>query len=146
MAFPKGLVLVGELGPDTEYQSREDRAAGKPVRQRVNEATGLRQWKGTFTDPSAEKERDTTVTVTFLAEVQPVPTTPELLPGTGMRMVELDGLAVVPRVVGSGEFKTQGWSYYATGFKATGAAGGAAAGRAGGAGSKPAEKPDGKAA
>ena len=44
-------VLMGEVAPDTEYQSREDRAAGRPVRQRIDEATGKRQWKATVTDP-----------------------------------------------------------------------------------------------
>ena len=30
-AFPQGLVLVGEIAPDNEYQTREDKAAGRPV-------------------------------------------------------------------------------------------------------------------
>ena len=29
-AFPQGLVLMGEVTPDNEYQTREDRAAGSP--------------------------------------------------------------------------------------------------------------------
>jgi succinyl-CoA synthetase alpha subunit len=33
-AFTQGLVMVGEVSPDNEYQSREDRAANRPVRQR----------------------------------------------------------------------------------------------------------------
>lgn len=49
-AFPQGLVLMGELAPDNEYQSREDPAAMRPVRQKVDEVTGKRQWKGTVTD------------------------------------------------------------------------------------------------
>ena len=51
-AFPQGLVMVGEVMPDTEYQTRDERAAGRPVRQRVDEATGKRQWKVTVTDPA----------------------------------------------------------------------------------------------
>lgn len=32
-AFPQGLVLIGDVTPDNEYQTREDKAAGRPVRQ-----------------------------------------------------------------------------------------------------------------
>ena len=28
-AFPQGLVLVGEVAPDNEYQTREDKASGR---------------------------------------------------------------------------------------------------------------------
>jgi len=31
-AFPQGLVLVGDVTPDNEYQTREDKAAGRCVR------------------------------------------------------------------------------------------------------------------
>jgi len=44
-AFGQGLVMVGEVSPDNEYQSREDRAAGRPARQRVDEVTGKRQYR-----------------------------------------------------------------------------------------------------
>jgi hypothetical protein len=37
--------MVGEVSPDNEYQSRKDKASGRPVRQRVDEITGKRQWK-----------------------------------------------------------------------------------------------------
>jgi hypothetical protein len=50
-AFRQGLVMLGEVSPDNEYHSREDRAAGRPVRQKVDELTGKRQWKITVTDP-----------------------------------------------------------------------------------------------
>jgi hypothetical protein len=30
-AFPQGLVLIGDVAPDNEYQTREDKAAGRPV-------------------------------------------------------------------------------------------------------------------
>jgi hypothetical protein len=50
-AFPQGLVLVGEIAPDNEYQTREDKAAGRPVRQKIDQLTGKRQWKATVTDP-----------------------------------------------------------------------------------------------
>jgi transposase InsO family protein len=53
VAFPQGLVLVGEVTPDNEYQTREDKAAGRPVRQETDPVTGQRQWKATVTDPDA---------------------------------------------------------------------------------------------
>jgi hypothetical protein len=123
-AFPQGLVLVGELAPDTEYQSREDRAAGRPVRQRVDEVTGKRQWKGTVTDPDERNAKRASFEVTFLADVQPVPTTAEALPG--MRPIELEGVTAEPRLAGSGEFKYQSFVIRATGFRAASAGGGRA--------------------
>ncbi|WP_246360771.1 hypothetical protein [Haloechinothrix aidingensis] len=111
-AFPKGLVLVGEIEPDNEFQQNRNAAP----RQRVDERTGLRQWKGVFSDPAHVKESEASVKVTFLAEVQPVPSAEEFVPGCGMRPVELEGLQVTPKVTGQGEFKKLGWSYFATGF------------------------------
>jgi hypothetical protein len=127
VAFPRGLVLVGEIGPDNEYQSREDRAAGRPVRQRIDDVTGKRQWKGTFTDPDESNSKRASFDITFLADVQPVPTTEEALPG--MRAVEgLDGLTAEPRLAGNGEFKYQSYVYRSTGFSAAGSATGAGSG------------------
>jgi hypothetical protein len=121
-AFPHGLVMVGDISPDTEYQTREDKAAGRPLRQRVDEVTGKRQWKATVTDPDEPNGKRASFELTMLADVQPVPTTSEVLPG--MRPIELDGLTAEPRVAGSGEFKYQSYLYRATGFKVAGAVGG----------------------
>ncbi len=121
-AFPQGLVLMGEVAPDNEYQSREDRAAGRPVRQRTDELTGKRQWKATVTDPDERNAKRASFEVTFLADVQPVPVTSEVLPG--VRPIELDGLMVEPRVAGNGEFKYQSYVFRATGFKAASAGSG----------------------
>jgi hypothetical protein len=121
-AFPQGLVLMGDVAPDNEYQTREDRAAGRPVRQRVDEVTGKRQWKATVTDPDERNAKRASFEVTFLADVQPVPATAEVLPG--VRPIELEGMTAEPRVAGNGEFKYQSYVYRATGFKAAGAAGG----------------------
>ncbi|WP_326836008.1 hypothetical protein VSH64_13975 [Amycolatopsis rhabdoformis] len=115
-AFPQGLVMVGEVSPDNEYQSREDRSAGRPTRQRIDEVTGKRQWKVRVTDPAETKAKRASFEITFLADVQPVPTTSEVLPG--MRPVELEGLTAEPRVAGQGEFKYQSYAFCATGFKA----------------------------
>ena len=117
-AFSQGLVMVGEVSPDTEYQSREDRAAGRATRQRVDEVTGKRQWKVTVTDPSETKAKRASFEITLLADVQPVPTTSEVLPG--MRPIELEGLTAEPKVAGQGEFKYQSYMFRATGFKAAG--------------------------
>ena len=121
-AFPQGLVLMGEVAPDNEYQSREDRAAGRPVRQRVDELTGRRQWKATVTDPNEPNAKRASFEVTFLADVQPVPSTVEVLPG--VRPIELEGVTAEPRVAGNGEFKYQSYIFRATGFRAASAAGG----------------------
>ncbi|MGO1050085.1 hypothetical protein [Crossiella sp. CA198] len=117
VAFPKGLVLVGELSPDHEYQENKS----KEPRQKVDAVTGKRQWVGTVTDPDETKAKRASFQITFVADVQPVPTTAELVPGMGMRQIELDGLTVEPRVSGSGEYKYQGWLFRATSFRASGA-------------------------
>ncbi len=127
-AFAQGLVMVGEVSPDNEYQSREDRAAGRPARQRVDEVTGKRQWKVTVTDPDETKAKRASFEITLLADVQPVPTTSEVLPG--MRPIELEGLTAEPKVAGQGEFKYQSYTFRATGFKAAASGGGSKSGRA----------------
>ncbi|MDQ3576727.1 MAG: hypothetical protein M3443_03815 [Actinomycetota bacterium] len=129
-AFPMGLVLMGEVGPANEYQSREDRAAGRPVRQRVDEVTGKRQWKATVTDPDEVNGKRASFEVVFLADVQPVPTTSEVLPG--VRPIELDGLTAEPKVAGNGEFKYQSYVFRASGFKAAAVQGGRGQRAAGG--------------
>jgi hypothetical protein len=115
-AFPQGLVLIGDVTPDNEYQTRDDKAAGRPVRQKTDNATGKRQWKATVTDPGEPNAKRASFEITFIADVQPVPTTTEVLPG--MRPIELDGLTAEPRVAGNGEFKYQSYVYRATGFTA----------------------------
>jgi hypothetical protein len=115
-AFPQGLVLVGEVAPDNEYQTREDRAAGRPVRQKIDQVTGKRQWKATVTDPDETNAKRASFEITFIADVQPVPTASEVLPG--MRPIGLEGLTAEPRVAGTGEFKYQSYLYRATGFAA----------------------------
>lgn len=121
-AFPQGLVLIGAIAPDNEYQTREDKAAGRPVRQRIDEVTAKRQWKATVTDPDEPNGKRASFEITFVADVQPVPTTAEVLPG--MRPIELDGLTAEPRVAGNGEFKYQSYIYRAAGFKAASSSGG----------------------
>ena len=122
-AFPQGLVLIGDVAPDNDYQTREDKAAGRPVRQKIDQVTGQRQWKATVTDPDEPTAKRASFEITLIAEVQPVPTTTEVLPG--MRPIQLDGLTAEPRVAGNGEFKYQSYLYRAIGFTATPSAAGA---------------------
>jgi hypothetical protein len=121
-AFPQGLVLIGDVAPDNEYQTREEKASGRPVRQKLDEITGKRQWKATVTDPDEPTAKRASFEITLIADVQPVPTTTEVLPG--MRPIQLDGLTAEPRVAGNGEFKYQSYLYRATGFTATSSAAG----------------------
>lgn len=121
-AFPQGLVLIGDIAPDNEYQTREDKAAGRPVRQKVDQVTGQRQWKATVTDPDEPTAKRASFEITLIADVQPVPTTTEVLPG--MRPIQLNGLTAEPRVAGNGEFKYQSYLYRAIGFTATTSAAG----------------------
>jgi len=114
--FPMGALMVGEVSPDMEYMSQEDKARGKQAKQKIDERSGKRQWKVVVTDPSAEKERDASVTVTLLADVQPVPPhAVQVMPGVEVRPVAFEGLTVEPRVMGD-RFKYQGFTIRATGI------------------------------
>ena len=94
---------IGDVTPDNEYQTREDKAAGRPVRQKLDQVTGKRRWKATVTDPDEPNAKRASFEMTFVADVQPVPTTTEVLPG--MRPIELDGLTAEPKVAGSGRWR-----------------------------------------
>jgi hypothetical protein len=128
--FPEGLYLVGQIVAVTEYQSQEDRARNRPVRPRLDEVTGLPLYRGTFADPSAEKDREKSVTVEFAAKVQPVP--PPAVPGVPFRPVVLEDMTAQPRAEVSGQAKWITWVIRATGMTApaTGSTTGKAAGRA----------------
>ena len=73
--------MIGDVAPDNEYQTREDKAADRPVRQKTDQVTGKRQWKATVTDPDEPTAKPASFEITLIAEVQPVPTTAEVLPG-----------------------------------------------------------------
>jgi hypothetical protein len=96
-AFTQGLVMVGEVSPGNEYQSRK------------------RQWKVMVTDLAETRAKRASFEITLLADAQLAPTTSEALPG--MRPIELDGLTAEPRVAGQREFKYQSYVFRATGFK-----------------------------
>jgi hypothetical protein len=118
--FPQGFLLIGDIAPDNEYRTREDKATSRPVRQKIDQMTGQRQWKATVTDPDEPTAKRASFEITLIAEVQPVPTTIEVLPG--IRPLTLDGLTAKPRVAGNGEFKYHSYVYRATGFSATASA------------------------
>lgn len=114
-AFPKGLFLLGDVEPMLEFNS--DRNAPKRQRQDLDaegNGTGKRLWKATVTDPAAPNARQASFDLVFVADVMPVPSTPELAPG--MRPIVLEGLQVKPKIAGQGEFKSIGWNIRATGF------------------------------
>jgi hypothetical protein len=117
--FPQGLYLVGEITPVTEYQSQEDKARNRPVRPRLDEATGRPLFRGTFADPSAEKDREKSFTVEFACTHQPVP--PAAVPGLPFRQVVLEGMTVQPRAETSGQAKWITWIVRAVGMAAPGA-------------------------
>jgi hypothetical protein len=127
--FPQGLYLVGEITPVTEYQSQEDKARNRPIRPRVDEVTGRPLFRGTFADPSAEKDREKSVTVEFACAHQPVP--PAAVAGLPFRPVVLEGMTVAPRAETSGQAKWLTWTIRATGMTApsTASADGTAAGK-----------------
>jgi len=116
--FPQGLFLVGEIQAVTEYQSQEDRARNRPIRPRVDEATGLPLYRGTFADPAADKDREKSITVEFACPHQPVP--PAAVAGLPFRPVVLEGMTVAPRAEASGQAKWITWVIRATGMKAPG--------------------------
>jgi hypothetical protein len=114
--FSQGLYLVGEIQPVTEYQSQEDRARNRPVRPRIDEVTGLPLYRGTFADPSAEKDREKSFPVEFACAHQPV--SPAAVAGLPFRPVVLEGMTVAPRAETSGQAKWITWTIRATGMTA----------------------------
>lgn len=113
--FPQGAFLMGDIQPLTEYQSQEDKARNRPVRPRIDEATGRRLYRATIADPSAEKERDKSIAVEIAADVQPVP--PEAVGNLPFRPVVLEGLTVQPRAETSGQAKWITWVVRASGLR-----------------------------
>lgn len=82
----------------------------------MDEVTGHPLFRGTFADPSAEKDREKSVTVEFACAHQPVP--PAAVAGLPFRPVVLEGLTVAPRAETSGQAKWLTWTIRATGMKA----------------------------
>jgi hypothetical protein len=82
--------------------------------------TGRPLFRGTFADPSADKDREKSVTVEFACAHQPVP--PESVSGVPFRPVVLENMTVQPRAETSGQAKWLTWTIRATGMTAPGGA------------------------
>ncbi|MGW0250821.1 hypothetical protein ACWDYH_29735 [Nocardia goodfellowii] len=117
--FPQQLIALGPVTQVIKYNP--DRNAMKEQAIDYDPKTGvgtmLPLWKVTVSDPSEDKAKRASFEIVFAAQVQPVFSTEELVPGTGMRVIELEGLTVEPKVMGQGEFKYLGYVYRATGIK-----------------------------
>jgi hypothetical protein len=107
--FPKGLMLLGPIGPHMEFE--------RPNVQITDPQTGLLQWVAAVSDPDEDKAKRASFEVIFTAPVQPVPSTPELVAGSGIRMIELEGLTAEARRMGQGEYTFVGFVYRAMGIK-----------------------------
>ncbi|MET8875574.1 hypothetical protein [Nocardia sp. NPDC004604] len=121
-AFPKGLLLMGELAPLTKYNPDRNAVPEQMIDYDPKTGEGSAQplWTATVTDPhegSDGKGKRASFDIIFVSPVQPIPVGEEIVPGTGMRMIELEGLTAEPKVMGQGEFKYQGYTFRATGFK-----------------------------
>ena len=87
--------------------------------------SGLPLFRGTFADPSAEKDRKKSVTVEFACAHQPGP--PPAVPGAPFRLVMSEGMTVTPRAEASGQAKWITWVIRAVGMVALAAASGSSA-------------------
>jgi hypothetical protein len=142
VAFGDGLIQTSDVEADREYTGDPNKVGP----QKVDEATGLRIWKFRALDPGQKKVKQASFEVKLIATHQPVPEGPELMPG--MRRVVLEGLMVEPKVIGQGEYKSQGYAFWASGFAAvdTGSGTGAGSVKTEGASSEAGKQGSGKAA
>ncbi|MFE6924786.1 hypothetical protein ACFVAV_27435 [Nocardia sp. NPDC057663] len=118
-AFPMGLLLNGQIEAAIKYNPDRN-AMPEQLRDynpKTNEGTQLLMWKANVTDPHEPKAKRKSFELIFLAEDVPMVTGDELAPGTGLRMIEVEGLMAEPKVMGQGEFKYQGYQFYAGGIK-----------------------------
>ena len=111
VAFPQGLLLLGDISPATEYQPDRTRVPA----QQMDPDTGLPVWAATVTDPAETNSRRASFNLLLLAPSQPEPVTPEIV--QGVRPFVVDGLTAEPRVMGQGEFRFLGYTYRATTIK-----------------------------
>lgn len=105
-----GLIQLTAVQPDTEYTG----VPGKVGPQKRDPVTGLLVWKIGVTDPGEPNSRRASYDVYLLSDTEPVPTTPEIVPG--VRPISLVGMTVQPRIAGQGEFKYLTYIVRATGY------------------------------
>ncbi|MEU1206192.1 hypothetical protein [Nocardia sp. NPDC005825] len=117
--FPQQLMASGQILPVIKYNPDRNAVPEQAIDYdtKTGEGTMKRLWKLAVTDPHEPNDKRKSFTVTFIADVQPVFSTEEVAPGTGMRWVELEGLTAEPRIMGQGEYKYLGFVYRATGIK-----------------------------
>ncbi|MFC9663940.1 hypothetical protein ACFVJ5_27170 [Nocardia sp. NPDC127606] len=118
-AFPMGLLLNGQIEAAIKYNPDRN-AMPEQLRDynpKTNEGTGLLMWKANVTDPHEPKAKRKSFELIFLAENVPAVTGEELAPGTGLRMLQVEGLMAEPKVMGQGEFKYLGYQYFAGAIK-----------------------------
>lgn len=119
-AFPQGLVQMGDIGPAIKYNPDRNAVPEQEFDfDPKNPGVGTQQpmWKVTVSDPNQDKAKRASFEIIFLAQVQPVPANEELVPGTGMRMVELEGLTAEPKMMGQAPYQYLGYVFRATGIK-----------------------------
>ena len=91
--FPCGAGIVGDVSAVSEFTAQQVGPGHRP--QSRDKSSGLPVWQVDLVDfdPEAKKKA---YKVKVHAAVQPVP--PEVIPGTSIRPVVLEGLAVMPYV------------------------------------------------
>lgn len=116
-AFPKRLLMTGEIGPAIKYNPDRNAAPEQLIDYdpKTQEGTGLPLWKVMVTDPHEDKAKRASFEVTFISSHQPVPAGEQI--SDEIWFIELEGLTAEPRVMGQGEFKYLGYIYRATGIK-----------------------------
>ncbi|WP_040833662.1 hypothetical protein [Nocardia brevicatena] len=116
-AFPKGLLLMGPVGPAIKYNPDRNAVQEQKfdIDPKTGEGTKLPMWTATVTDPHEDKAKRASFEITFLSEYQPVPAGQQIT--EDMWFIELEGLTAEPRVMGQGEFKYLGYTFRATGIK-----------------------------
>lgn len=116
--FPQKLMATGDVVPVIKYNQDRNAVPEQMIDYdpKTGEGSGKRLWKLAVTDPHEPHAKRKSFEVIFVADVQPVFSTPEIAPDTGLRWIELEGLTAEPKVMGQGEYKYLGYVYRATGI------------------------------
>ena len=113
--FPDGAYLVGPVEAVMDFNAAKRPDGSRP--QQTDPETGLLVWSVPVldADPAARKA-DKTVTIKFVAKVQPVP--PENKSGMPFTPVDFCGLTATPYIAETGGRPRLAWSYRADGMSA----------------------------
>ncbi|MEV0357359.1 hypothetical protein AB0H71_14975 [Nocardia sp. NPDC050697] len=132
--FPRGLYQSGPVEIKRPWTDARDRV----LPQEHDEQTGLLVWQITVIDPLLERDK-ASFPVLILSDTEPVP----LMAADAdpdMYRIALTGMTVQPRLKISGQFRTLGWSYWATGYAPAPGSSGKPSGSASASGSGSASK------